>query len=310
MKSDARPDARSTSGNPLPSAARPPPPLLRLLFRIGGYLAPGMVGRLIATRMFTPRRRQPRNSALLAAAQRSLVCNGERLQFWSWQKPGAQATVLLVHGWEGLADDLVEFVPGLLLRNFNVVVFDAPAHGRSSGTQTDVHRMADAIAAVSAEVATLLAPVRVLVAHSVGAAAATIHLSRGATGIERLVMIAPGGELASDIDRIAAALSLPRAAQRALVARIEARYGKSVKSCSTRLIASRLRLPVLIMHDRDDRVVPFEEGQALAAVIGHAQFSATSMLGHRSILGDPGVLARVAEFCAMADQRPLADRAA
>jgi len=165
--------------------------------------------------------------------------------------------------------------------------------------------MAEAVAAVIAEMAEQELPVRTVVAHSLGAAAATIALADGQACIDRLVMLAPAGELALDIEKIRAALWLPAAALRVLIARVEQRYGQPLQACSTAAMAKHLSMPVLVIHDRDDPLTPLASAQALAAALPQARLTITQGLGHRRILRDPEVLAQAARFCAEGCEKRL-----
>jgi pimeloyl-ACP methyl ester carboxylesterase len=53
-----------------------------------------------------------------------------------------------------------------------------------------------------------------------------------------------------------------------------------------------------VIHDQDDRDVPIEEGIAVAQAWPGAQFVRTTGLGHRHILRDLEVIARVSAFIA------------
>lgn len=76
------------------------------------------------------------------AARHSLgfCTSGEhRLAVHCWQQPGAAGTLLLVHGYfdhVGLYGHLVRFG---LARGSNVVAFDLPGHGLSSGPRGEIH---------------------------------------------------------------------------------------------------------------------------------------------------------------------------
>ena len=61
-------------------------------------------------------------------------------------------------------------------------------------------------------------------------------------------------------------------------------------------VGPRIRVPTLIVHDRDDSINRFADGMAYAQSIRGAQFVATEGLGHRKILKDAVVLGRVALF--------------
>ena len=56
------------------------------------------------------------------------------------------------------------------------------------------------------------------------------------------------------------------------------------------------QLPALIIHDRSDGVALFSEGEKVAQSWPHARMIATDNLGHKRILLDRGVIAKVVEF--------------
>ena len=58
--------------------------------------------------------------------------------------------------------------------------------------------------------------------------------------------------------------------------------------------------PLLVVHDRDDREVPWEDGAAIAAAWPRARRLDTEGLGHQRILRDPAVTQAVADFIAEA----------
>ncbi len=61
-------------------------------------------------------------------------------------------------------------------------------------------------------------------------------------------------------------------------------------------VGPRIRVPTLVVHDRDDSINAFADGMAYAHAIGGAQFLATQGLGHRKLLKDAQVLGKVAIF--------------
>jgi hypothetical protein len=60
--------------------------------------------------------------------------------------------------------------------------------------------------------------------------------------------------------------------------------------------ARDLPLTALVIHDREDVEVPWREGAAIAAAWPGAELLTTQGLGHRRILRDPAVVARVSTF--------------
>jgi pimeloyl-ACP methyl ester carboxylesterase len=54
-------------------------------------------------------------------------------------------------------------------------------------------------------------------------------------------------------------------------------------------IAPRMSTPLLVIHDRDDKEVPFDVGRHIAESWPNAELVATEGLGHQRILRDEGV---------------------
>src|SRR5690606_25670140 len=113
--------------------------LLRVAFRLGGRLAPGLTGRA-AWRLFTTPTPGPRP---LSDAQQRLLDEaepldvehvGRRLAAYRWSPeatpaPGREPrVVLLVHGWADRTTVFQSLVPALRRSGFAVVAFDGPAH--------------------------------------------------------------------------------------------------------------------------------------------------------------------------------------
>jgi hypothetical protein len=66
-------------------------------------------------------------------------------------------------------------------------------------------------------------------------------------------------------------------------------------------LASKMSVPLLVLHDTEDREILFEEGQALAARRPRALFHAVSKLGHRRLLRDAGCIEKAVQFLVQVD---------
>ena len=72
---------------------------------------------------------------------------------------------------------------------------------------------------------------------------------------------------------------------------------------------ARFTGPVLLIHDRDDKEIPFENLHALSARCRHAKKVATSGFGHCRILRSPGSREPIIDFVECDEQaraRPMA----
>lgn len=260
---------------------------LRLLERIDPALAGAALARLFIT---VPRHRTPdRERAWLADARReSRSAGGRRLamQIWEAERP----TALLVHGWAGRGSQLGAFVEPLRRRGYRVVAFDGPGHGESEGRRSSLPELSRSVEALLRSERPAL-----VIAHSVGAAAATLAFARCGQGVPA-IYLAPADDAGDFLHRLAGLLGLPAEigaiAQRRLEARFRVRWEWLVAS----RVAPWFDSPLLVFHDARDREVPREHGERLVAAWPEARLETTHGLGHRRILRDPDVVRRAVDF--------------
>jgi hypothetical protein len=93
-------------------------------------------------------------------------------------------------------------------------------------------------------------------------------------------------------------------------ARFERRFGLPWAAMHAPTLARRMTAPLLVVHDRRDREVPWEDGAALAAAWPGAELVTTAGLGHRRVLADPAVVARAVDFLAAGRSALGVDRCA
>jgi pimeloyl-ACP methyl ester carboxylesterase len=77
---------------------------------------------------------------------------------------------------------------------------------------------------------------------------------------------------------------------------IEERYGLSWDELELARVAPRLGGQALVIHDRDDRAVPWKQGAAFARHWPGARLMSTQGLGHARILADDAVIEAAAAF--------------
>ena len=282
--------------------------LLRAGIRVASRAATPL-GTRVALELFLRPRRFPRpawESRLLAHADvRTVPWHGRAMPVWSW---GEGPQVLLVHGWEGRGSQLGAFVEPLVEAGFRVVTFDAPGHGDGPGARSSIPEVADAILTVRDAVGSLHAAV----AHSMGAVGLLLAQARRPGLATRQVAIAAPTHLGAAFDTFAEALDLPSNVRAALPHAVEDRFALRLEELELDVLADRLDVPTLVVHDRDDRDVAFPSGERLAATLPSARLFATSGLGHRKVLRDPRVIEELVAFVeegapSRAPGYPLAD---
>ena len=267
----------------------------RLALRTSAAFSPDLAGAW-AERLFLtpPRPRYPAASALDLIDARSQLLEHKRRPIatweWGWRDRNAPA-VLLVHGWGGNAAQMRPFVHPLLAAGYRVVAFDQPAHGVSGGRVSGLPDFADVLALVARRSGKTAA----VVAHSLGAAAAALALARGLQA-PRVVLIGASLDVFGYSRNFARWYWMPEGVRMAMESAIEERFGVPWTELDMARLAPRIAADALVIHDREDRMVPWRKGAALARQWRGARFLTTRGLGHARILADEGVVRAAADF--------------
>lgn len=210
---------------------------------------------------------------------------------------GAGPPVYLAHGWGGWRGQLGAFVTPLVDAGHKVVAFDAPGHGDSAPGSLGKRRgnaaeFAQALVDVIAEHGAAAG----VVAHSLGGATAALAVRDGAP-VTSLVLIAPSPDFIRMTDVFAAQLGYGDGTKRHFLARLAALAKRPVSDFDMTAGADP-GTRSLIVHDRLDKEVPYDDGLRLARAWPSAQFVTTEGLGHQRILQDVEVIDRVCRFIA------------
>ena len=274
------------------------PTWLRTGFRSASLVAPGVTSAVAAHLFRSTRRSKPRpgEREVLTSAASSEIAG---MKVWSW---GAGPTVLLVHGWNGRGTQLGAFVEPLVARGHRVVTFDAIGHGESAGGQSSLPEFANCIRQIVDE----LGGVHGIIAHSLGGAATTFALAYGLRA-ERLVFVSPPADPREFLKIFGAGLGISDEVRHRVKARVERRLGIAMEDMQAFGIAPNMQLPLLVIHDEDDKEVPAAVGKGVAASWPGADLIVTEGLGHQRILRDSAVRDSAVSFI---DAKVASQRAA
>lgn len=209
---------------------------------------------------------------------------------------GQGPPVILFHGWEGRGTQLRSFVEPLVAAERRVIALDGPAHGDSPGTEANPWSFAQALLRVQEE----LGPFDAIIAHSMGAGASVIALDHGLS-VRRLVLIAGPSSLRGVLKRFADAIGLDSQLFPAFLAAVDEHVGAPLSELDVLAMTPEQRPAVLLLHDPEDREVPFSDGAARAASWPGAQLRSISGVGHRRILHEPAVVREAVNFITVED---------
>lgn len=256
-------------------------------------LAPALAAWLALRLFSTPRRTLALDPGVFEQAESwSISYAGRRLAIWRWRPPLSNGMrALLVHGWSGNAGQFARWIPAFTAVGYEVIAFDAPAHGASAGKRTHLVDFAGAIRMVAA----MMGGADVVVAHSMGGSATIVAASEG-LGAQRLVLISTPENVEARIDRFAGWLGLSSAVRRAMERRLSRQFGRPLRELRLTRLAPHLGVPVLVVHDAGDREIPWFEGARTAAALAQGTLHTVRGLGHTRVLREDGVIALAVGF--------------
>jgi pimeloyl-ACP methyl ester carboxylesterase len=253
----------------------------------------------VALRLFlTPVRRKlnPADEAAMYSARHHFVrcSNGNPIHVYEWGE--GPRTALILHGWGSHAARFTALVGALTERGWRVLAPDAPGHGESPGSTSSLPQFMAALDAVMEQ----LGPVQALVGHSMGSLAIAMRLSDSrspppATLTQAVLISMPSGVpfLADSFRQLFGIGESTAAHGRRL---FERRFGAVPEAFLALAPGTRIELPVLLVHDEADDVVPFEHSRQLLARLPGAKLLATHGLGHSWLLRDPATISAIAQF--------------
>lgn len=199
--------------------------------------------------------------------------------------------ILLVHGWSGRGTQLVKIGEALLERGYQVISFDAPAHGFAKGKQTI---MTEFIASIQ-YLEVLHGKFDVMIGHSLGSMSVLNALARG-SHTDRIVLIGSGDKIEDIVNDFVRKVGLSPKIGRRLEAKFEKRFQEPMSNYDAYKAAQKVNIPALVIHDKNDYDVSVEAGKHIVQHLSNGSWMETAGLGHRKILGDKQVIDRILTF--------------
>jgi pimeloyl-ACP methyl ester carboxylesterase len=220
--------------------------------------------------------------------------NGSTIRGYRWNHPKAHK-VLIIHGFSSAAYKFSSYVEAFINKDYEVLAFDAPAHGNSEGKTVNALVYSEMIK----KVIELYGPVNSFMAHSFGGLALSLALENiQHDDTARIVFIAPATETNTAIDTALNVMQLKDATVRKEIDNIIFKIsGKETSWFSMRRAMNNIKAKVLWIHDEDDDATPVNDALKVKEDNHpNIEFIITKGLGHRRIYHDIEVKKRVVDF--------------
>ncbi|MBI1184118.1 alpha/beta fold hydrolase [bacterium] len=268
-----------TAHLPLPPALK----LLRSLYPVIESLTPGLA-KIICARFFLRPfrfgRPAPEQEIAQSASTSQITINGEQIACYHWGAAN-QPYILCVHGWSGRATQFFALIKTLLDNGYSVLAFDGPAHGKSTGRETNLVEFAQCIDALIK----LNGSPACLIGHSLGGVACMYYQKHYNSSIPQITINSP--VLPQEIfENYAFRLNAnPQKVARWLSEYTMKKLGIAFEQISGNVLAEDFpEVPFLVCTDENDREVSPANAQLLQQKIPQAQLFVSQKQGHVRIL--------------------------
>lgn len=267
---------------------------VRLAFSVGSRLSPDATLSRAAALFCTPFRSSRSRAAdapTAGAREERLDLDGLGIATYVWGDPQRQPYVLFAHGWSSHGTRIARWVEPLRKAGYALVAFDQAGHGRSDGHRTSLPDFACHLLAVGRH----YGPAAAVLGHSLGGAAAAVALARGLAA-ERAILIAPAADPVAAMERFSRFVWLGAHYGARLAALFERQTQVPMDDLQAHRNAPLIGRPALIVHDLEDREVPWSEGERYARLWNDARMVSTCGFGHNRIADHPDVIADALRF--------------
>jgi len=213
--------------------------------------------------------------------------NNKKVIGYRWNYPQSRKALIL-HGFGSAAHKFEDYANLLAERGFEVLAFDAPAHGESEGSTTNAIEYCEMIKKVMEQ----FGPVQSFLGHSFGGISLSLALEEIPHDENtRVVFIAPATETTTAVNGAFNMLKVKNEAVRnefeKLVLKVS---GKEIAWFSMRRAMYNIKASILWIHDEDDDITPWADAVKVKEDNHpNIKFVLTKGLGHQKIYHDAGI---------------------
>lgn len=220
--------------------------------------------------------------------------DGKKINGYRWNHPQPKKALLL-HGFGSAAHKFERYAAPLIEKGYEVLAFDAPAHGNSEGKRINAVEYTHMVK----EVIKLYGPVECFMAHSFGGIALSLAMEDiPHDSNTKIVLVAPATETTAALESAFKMLGIKnKTVQKEMNNIIFEISGKETSWFSIRRAVKNINANILWIHDENDDVTPLADALKVKEDNHpHINFVITKGLGHRRIYHDAGVKKLIADF--------------
>jgi pimeloyl-ACP methyl ester carboxylesterase len=199
--------------------------------------------------------------------------------------------VLLIHGWAGRGTQLYKIGENLAKKGYQVISFDATAHGDSEGKTSAMPEYIKSIFEIDKQ----YGPFEFAIGHSLGGMALLQAVKDGFT-VKKMVTLGSGDSILDICKQFVNRLGLQPKIAYLLKDKMDKVLGMDSELLSANVAAKEVLIPTLVVHDKQDEDVPVSCAHNIRQSLKNGELLITDGLGHRRILIDTKVIDQIIHF--------------
>lgn len=232
----------------------------------------------------------------------SIFIQSEKIEFpfqgnvvrgYRWNHPAGKKALIL-HGFESSVINFEKYIDPLINKGYEVLAFDAPAHGQSTGKTINAVIYKELVLYICNQ----YGPVDAFITHSFGGLALSLALEEiPHSASTKIVFIAPAAETKTAADHFFRLLQLDNGVRKEFDKVIEETGGHATEWYSVARAASGINGQVLFLQDKDDHMTPLSDVKPIIdQQYPNFRFVISAGLGHRKIYRDEESIKKIMEF--------------
>jgi pimeloyl-ACP methyl ester carboxylesterase len=243
----------------------------------------------------TPQQRNKKSRSPVFNKAEKLEFNleGNKVRGYRWNHP-ANKKALILHGFESSIVNFGHFIEPLIQKGYEVLAFDAPAHGLSTGNTITVITYKNMIRHIYKE----YGPIDAFISHSFGGLTLALALEElEQLPEQKIVFIAPAAETKTAIDNFFRLLQLDQQVRKEFDLLIEREGGKPPEWFSVSRMAPHIKGQVLFLQDKNDELTPLKDVEPIMRMnLPNFGFLISEGFGHSRIYRENQSLKAIMDF--------------
>lgn len=232
-------------------------------------------------------------AAFQKAEKLGFVFEGNTITGYRFNHP-SQKKVLILHGFESSVVNFDKYINPLLKKGYEILAFDAPAHGGSSGKQINAIDYKNFIL----HIIKTYGPVTSFITHSFGGLALSLALEEIPHDEGwKVVLMAPATESTTAMNNFFSLVKLDNEVRKEFDQLITEANNKPPEWYSVSRAAAHIKARVLFLQDKNDNLTPLSDVEPIMAKgYPNFQFVISEGLGHSRIYRDPATIQSILRF--------------